>query len=63
MLTHRNPESDIKSEVVSISHDKFTGELQMLCKRCPVYSGRDSVLGFHWELREPVVMMLREKYK
>ncbi len=35
----------------------------MLCKRCPAYSGRDSVLGFQWELREPVITMLREKYK
>ena len=23
----------------------------MLCKRCPAYSGRDSILGFSWELR------------
>ncbi|SMG66714.1 hypothetical protein BMETH_695_1 [methanotrophic bacterial endosymbiont of Bathymodiolus sp.] len=35
----------------------------MLCKRCPAYSGRDSVLGFQWELWEPVITMLREKYK
>jgi len=63
MLTHRNPETDIKSEVVSIFRDKFTSVFQMLCKWCPVYSGRDSVLGFQWELREPVIMMLKEKYK
>jgi len=33
----------------------------MLCKRCPAYSGRDSVVGFQWELREPVITMLRKK--
>jgi hypothetical protein len=35
----------------------------MLCKRCPAYSGRDSILGFQWELWEPVVKVLSEKYK
>jgi len=35
----------------------------MSSKRCPAYSGRDSVLGFQWELREPVIAMLRKKYK
>jgi len=63
MLTHRNPLSGIKTRGVSIFWDKLTSEVQMLCKQCPVYSRRESVLGFHWELREPVVMMLREKYK
>jgi hypothetical protein len=31
----------------------------MLHWRCPAYSGRESVLGSSWELREPVVMMLK----
>ena len=30
---------------------------------CPAYSRRDFVLGFSWELREPVITMIREKYK
>ncbi len=63
MLTRRNSEIDIKTRGVSISWDKFAGEIRMLCKRWPAYSGRESLLGFLWELREPVVIMLREKDK
>lgn len=33
--------------------------IRMPCKRCPAYSGRDSLLGFLRELREPVVMMFK----
>jgi len=63
MLTRRNPENDIKTEGVSIPRDKLAGEFRMLCRRCPAYSRHDSVLGSLWELREPVITMLREKYK
>jgi len=63
MLTRRNPENDIKTGGVSIPRDKLAGEFRMLCRRCPAYSGHDSVLGSLWELREPVIAMLREKYK
>ena len=31
----------------------------MLCKWCPAYSGRESLLGFLRELREPVIMMFK----
>ncbi len=31
----------------------------MLCKRCPAYSGCESLFGFLRELREPVVMMIK----
>ena len=61
MLTRRNTENDIKTGGVSISRDKLAGELRMLCKWCPAYSGRDSLPGFPWELREPVIAMPREK--
>ena len=33
----------------------------MLCSRYPAYMWRDSNLGSFVELREPVVLMLREK--
>ncbi len=59
MWTRRNPETDIKTRGVSISWDKLAGEFRMLRRRCPAYSGRESVSGSSWELREPVVMMLK----
>ena len=59
MWTRRNPETDIKTGGVSIFRDQFASELRMLCKRCPAYSGHDSVLGFSWELREPVITMFK----
>ncbi len=59
MWTRRNPETDIKTGGVSISRDQFASEFRMLCKRCPAYSGHDSVLGFTWELREPVITMFK----
>jgi|AntRauMFilla1563_2_1112583.scaffolds.fasta_scaffold06824_3 hypothetical protein len=63
MLTRRNPETDIKTGGVSILREQFASELRRLCKRCPAYSGHDSVPGSSWELREPVIMMPREKCK
>ena len=35
----------------------------LLCRRCPAFRWRESDLGFYRELREPVVLMLREKRK
>ena len=43
MWTRRNPETDIKTGGVSISRDKSASEFRMLCRRCPAYSGRDSI--------------------
>lgn len=63
MLTRRKPETDIKTGGVSISREQFASELRRLCKRCPAYSGHDFVPGSLWELREPVILMLREKCK
>ena len=59
MWTRRNPETDIKTGGVSIFRDKSASVLRMLCRRCPAYSGRDSISGFLWELREPVITMLK----
>lgn len=59
MWTRRNPETDIKTGGVSISRDESASEFRMLCRRCPAYSGRDSVSGFLWELREPVITMFK----
>ena len=59
MWTRRNPETDIKTGGVSIFRDESASELRMLCRRCPAYSGRESVLGFPWELREPVITMFK----
>jgi hypothetical protein len=35
----------------------------LLCRWCPAYRWRESDLGFYRELREPAVLMLREKRK
>jgi hypothetical protein len=59
MSTRRYSENDIKTRGVSIFWDQFAGEFRMLCKRCPAYSGRESLLGFLRELREPVTMMFK----
>lgn len=60
MWTRRNPETDIKTKGVSISWDKSMSKLRMLHRRCPAYSGRESISGSFWELREPVVVMPKE---
>ena len=59
MWTRRNPETDIKTEGVSILRDKSASELRILCRWCPAYSRRDSVSGFPWELWEPVIAMFK----
>jgi len=59
MWTRRNPETGIKTKGVSISWDKSMSEFRMLHRRCPAYSGRESISGSSWELREPVVVMLK----
>ncbi|KAA8597718.1 Mobile element protein [Vibrio cyclitrophicus] len=50
MWTRRNPETDIKTKGVSISWDKSMSKLRMLHRRCPAYSGRESISGSFWVL-------------
>jgi len=55
--------SDIKTGSARIFREESASVFRMLCRWCPAYSGRDPVLGFLWELRELVILMLREKGK
>jgi len=63
MMTHRKPKTRHQKPAVSKVGDKFTGcsEGCVSGVRCRV--GVISFLGSFQELWEPVVRMLREKYK
>ena len=63
VLTRRYFQTDVKTGGASIFRDNFTGVFRMLRKGCPAYSRHDAVSDALQELREPVVVMLREKYK
>lgn len=62
LLTCRKSEVTSKLDLVQESKINLQG-IWLLCRWCSAYKWRESDLGFCGELREPVVLMLREKFK